>query len=135
VAPSFSHGREFFLETNFKKRKKMKKTNFEANNKEILTPEEIAQAKQQYGRVFKVVVKDDDGTISAQAFLHSPTRQVLDAAMASSKKKDSMFNETIIKNCWLAGDKSIVENDEHFLSASAQINELIKFKESDLEEL
>lgn len=113
----------------------MKKVNFEANNKEILTPDEIAQAKKKYGRVFKVVVKDDDGTIAAQAFLHSPTRQVLDAAMASSKKKDSMFNETIIKNCWLAGDKAIITNDEYFLSVSTQVNELIKFKESELEEL
>lgn len=114
----------------------MEKVNFDANAKTELTPAEIAEAKRKYGRVFRIAVKEDDGAgFVAQAFLHSPTRQILDAAMASSKKKDSMFNETIIKNCWLAGDKSIVTKDELFLSASVQINEMIKFKESELVEL
>ena len=67
--------------------------------------------------------------------MHPPTRQILDAAMASSTKRNSKFNETLLKNCWLAGDKEIVEDDAYFLAASTQLDEMIEFKEASLKKL
>jgi len=114
----------------------MKKTKYEVNEKTSLTPEEIKAFKTTYGKVYKLSVKsDEDDSIEAQCFIHKPSRQVLDLAASSSKVKDSKFNETILKNCWLAGDKSIVENDDHFYAVSKQLNSVIKFKEAELVEL
>ena len=114
----------------------MKKQKFELNEKTSLTAEEIVAFKEVYGKLYKIEVKDDDGeSTSAQCILHQPTRQTLDAAMASSTKKNSKFNETILKNCWLAGDKSILSDDSLFLSVSSQLDQLIQFKEAQLSEL
>lgn len=114
----------------------MKKVKFEANTKIDLSPEEIVAFKKEYGKLYNLRVKSDENdSIEAQCFIHKPTRQVLDLAASSSKTKDSKFNETILKNCWLAGDKSIVENDDHFYAVSKQLNSVIKFKEAELVEL
>jgi hypothetical protein len=114
----------------------MKKVRFELNEKTDLTADEIRAAKTAYGKVYKLSVKsDDDDSIEAQCFIHRPNRQILDLADASSKTKNSKFNETILKNCWLAGDKSIVENDEHFYAVSKQLNSIVKFKDAELVEL
>lgn len=111
------------------------KTNFDTTDKTALTGEALEAAKNKYGRVFYIKVTNALGDIDAQCWLRKPTRQILDLAMASSVKKSSMFNEVIIKNCWLAGDKSIIEDDENFMAASAEVSGIIAFKEAELTEL
>jgi len=73
--------------------------------------------------------------LDKKCWLHKPDRNILDLASASSRKKDSKFNETILKNCWLAGDKEIITNDEYFFGASAQLGELIQFADASLKKL
>lgn len=110
-------------------------TNFDKNTKTTLTAAEIEQAKQKYGKVYVIRVKDDIGEEEAKCYLRKPTRQILDLAMASSTKKNSMFNEVILRNCWLAGDRNILEDDDLFMGAAAKLSGIINFKEAELEEL
>lgn len=106
-----------------------KKLPFEQNNLTTLTEEQIAFAKQQYGDCFQLTVEDK------VCFIHKPTRQIIDLAHASSAKRTSMFEETILRNCWLAGDKDMVENDDYFYAVGNQLNEIIKFKSAELKKL
>ena len=46
-----------------------------------------------------------------------------------------MFDETILRNCWLAGDKEIVDVDEYFYAVSKQLDEVIRFKTAELKKL
>lgn len=107
----------------------MKKTPFDQNTLTDLTPEQIEGFKQEYGDIFKIEVEDKS------CFIHKPTRQILDLAMASSAKKSSEFNSTILKNCWLAGDKDIVFVDDYFMGAGAVLDEVIQFKTAELKKL
>lgn len=107
----------------------MKKVPFDSNTQTDLTPEEITELKKEYGDVFCIEVEDK------KAFIHKPSRQILDLASSSSSKKASQFNEVILKNCWLAGDKDIVHNDDYFLGASAVLDEVITFKKAELKKL
>jgi hypothetical protein len=107
----------------------MKKIPFEQNTKTDLTPEEIEGYKKEYGDIFQIDVEDK------KCFLHKPTRQILDAALEASTKKNSKFNETIMRNCWLAGDKIIMEDDEYFMGASKVLDEVITFKSAELKKL
>jgi hypothetical protein len=107
----------------------MHKIPFDQNTKTELNEQEIAELKKQYKAVFLIEVEDK------KCYLHAPDRKVLDAAASSSKKAESKFNEVILKGCWLAGDKEIVNDDDYFLSASSQLGELIQFKEASLKKL
>jgi len=106
-----------------------KKIPFEQNTKIDLSTEEIEQAKQAFGDVFQLQVEDK------KCYIHKPTRQVIDLAVQSAAKRSSMFDETILRNCWLAGDKEIVDVDEYFYAVSKQLDEVIKFKTAELKKL
>lgn len=107
----------------------MKKIPFDQNTLTDLTPEQIEGFKKEYGDVFAIEIEDK------KCFIHKPTRQILDLAMTSSTKKSSLFNETILKNCWLAGDKDMVLNDDYFMGAGAVLDEVIQFKTAQLKKL
>ena len=107
----------------------MKKVPFDQNTILDLTPDQIEAFKAEYGEIFKIEVEDK------ACFIHKPTRQILDLAMTSSTKKSSLFNETILRNCWLAGDKDMVLKDDYFMGAGAVLDEVIQFKTAQLKKL
>lgn len=107
----------------------MKKIPFEQNNKQELSPAEIESFKKEYGSIFLIEVEDK------KCYLHQPSRVILDAASAASVKANSKFNEVIMRSCWLAGDKEILEKDEYFLAASTKLSDVIEFKEATLKKL
>lgn len=111
----------------------MKKEPFERNTLTELTPEQVEAFKQQYGGVFMFLSEDKN----KKCFLHTPDRVTLDAAEAisSQTKKGSKYSETIIKNCWLAGDKEMVTEDSYFYGLSKHIGKLVEVKEVELEKL
>lgn len=107
----------------------MKKVPFEQNNLKELSKEQITAFKKEYGSVFLIEVEDK------KCYLHQPSRVILDAASAASVKANSKFNEVIMRSCWLAGDKEILEKDEYFLAASTELSDIIEFKEATLKKL
>lgn len=107
----------------------MKKVPFDKNDLTNLSGEQIAAFKETFKAVYCIEVEDK------KCFLHPPTRQILDAANAASKKANSKFNEVVLKGCWLAGDKELVEDDEYFLAASTQLDEIITIKDASLKKL
>lgn len=107
----------------------MKKTPFDSNTLTDLSEDQIEEFKKEYGEVYLIEVEDK------KAFIHKPTRQLLDLAMTSSSKKNSLFNETILKNCWLAGDKDIVFDDNYFMGAGSVLDEVIQFKTAEIKKL
>lgn len=40
-----------------------------------------------------------------------------------------------MKNCWLAGNKEMVEKDTYFFGAQKKLNSLVEIKEAELVEL
>lgn len=109
----------------------MSKVNFESNELKELTAQQIQEYKKKYGDVFCITVGEK------KVYLHKPTRQVIDLAQVSSKSRPSMFEETIIKNCWLAGDKSILadENVEEFYAVASQVGGIVAAKEAEIKKL
>ena len=78
------------------------------------TQEQLAAWKKKHGgKVFEVVVEDK------KAILKKPARQDLSYASAgSSQGKDALkFVELLMKQCWIDGDREILEDDDYFLGA------------------
>ncbi|MDZ4212933.1 MAG: hypothetical protein U1C59_14590 [Methylotenera sp.] len=105
----------------------MKKQPYDQNTLVDLTEDQIEAYKKEYGEIFVIEL---DGK---KCFLHKPNRQILDAA--NLQKKSSAFNETLLKNCWIAGDKEFVTHDEFFFPACKRLDELITFKDAELKKL
>lgn len=107
----------------------MQKITFDSNTLTDLTPEQVEGYKKEYKELYLITVEDK------KCILHTPTRQTLDLALASREKKRSLYAETILKNCWIAGDKEILEDDKYFYSASSQLDELVTFKNAEIKKL
>lgn len=93
------------------------------------TQEQINKWKQEHGTVFRIKVEDK------ACYLRTPDRKVLSYAATAGKTDPLKFGETIIKNCWLDGDKEIQTNDAYFLAASGQLDKMVEVKEAELEKL
>lgn len=106
-----------------------KKTPFEQNTLTELTPEQIEAAKRVYGDIYLIKVEDK------KMYLHKPDRRVIDLAHASMRQRQSLFDETIMTNCWLAGDKEIITETELFYGAAAQLNQIMQAATSELVKL
>ena len=97
------------------------------------TADQLKDWKKKYGedKVFEVISGDK------KAILHKPSRQDLSYANAGSTQgSDSLkFTEILLKQCWIDGDKEILEDDEHFLGLAPVIEELGKHKEAEIKKL
>lgn len=104
-----------------------------------VTQEHIDAWKKEHGTVYRITVKGeeigDETEPDKVAYLKKPNRKTLSYASTVGQTDPFQFNEIIFNDCFLGGDKSILENDDDFLAASQQITELVKFKQTELEKL
>lgn len=91
--------------------------------------QQITEWKNKYGEVFKITVDDKC------CFLKKPDRKTLSAASSIAAKDPVAYNETILNNCWIAGDEEIKKEDAYFFGASSQLAELVEVKHASLEKL
>lgn len=106
----------------------MKKTE-ETGVVTAVSEEQIEAWKKQYGRVFKVVANEH------VCYLRKPDRRVLSASAVLGGKDPIKYNETMLKNCWLAGDMAMQTDDDLFMSVSASLSDIIEIKEAEVKEL
>lgn len=93
------------------------------------TQEQLQEWKKKHGEVFRIKVEDK------ACYLRKPDRKVLSYAAAAGKSDPMKVNETILKNCWLDGDKEIQEVDSYFLGISGKLDQIVEIKEAELEKL
>jgi hypothetical protein len=69
------------------------------------------------------------------ALFKKPSRQVIGMATALESSDPMGFLETIANNCYVAGDKEIIENDDCFLAIVPSLNRLRDLKTAELVKL
>ncbi|KAA6336277.1 hypothetical protein EZS27_015564 [termite gut metagenome] len=99
------------------------------DTKKEITQEQIEEWKAKHGSVFAIEV---DGKV---CYLKKPTRKALSAAAVIGKSDPLKYNETLLLNCWLAGDEEIKTDDDLFLGVSGKLSEIIEIKEAELKKL
>jgi len=86
----------------------------------------IEDLKRKHGEVYELVVPmDDDGNEFAVGYVKKPGRQLLGKTSRLLEVNPIAANEMILKDIWLAGDQRIITDDDLFLSASLEINNLV----------
>ena len=99
------------------------------DKKQIVTPEQIQEWKNQHGDIFQLDVEGHT------CYLKKPSRKVISMATTIGQTDPIKFSEIMLNNCWLGGDEIIRTDDELFLSVSAKLAELISIKEAELKKL
>lgn len=94
------------------------------------TQAQIDEWKKAHGGVYEVAIESGE-----KCYLRQPNRKDLSAATASSKKDPMKFNESILNNCWLAGDDAIRTNDQLFLAAAQELDQILDFKTATVKKL
>ncbi|MBQ4278356.1 MAG: hypothetical protein IJC16_00185 [Rikenellaceae bacterium] len=108
---------------------KFKKIPFDQNTLTELTPEQIEAAKREYKGVYLITAGDK------KIYLHKPDRQTIDLATISGRQKPSLFEETILRNCWLAGNKEVFDDVDLFYSVKENIGDIVEIKSAELTKL
>ncbi|ASZ11096.1 hypothetical protein KTO58_19755 [Chitinophaga pendula] len=85
--------------------------------------------KAEYEEVWRLTVAGKVG------FLKMPTRKILSYAYVAAKTDPFKFPETIINECWIAGDEELKTNDKLLMSASAHVEKMVQMEEAELVKL
>ena len=93
-----------------------------------ITEQQKKNWKKAHGDLFEISVGDKTG------YFRKPDRNAL--SLAFSKPNDPFHvNETIAKNCWIGGDKALIEDDDLFLAIMPKLSELIVVKEAQIKKI
>ena len=94
-----------------------------------ITEQQLQEWRKKYTDIYEIKVEDKVG------YFHAPDRNTMGYAMQQAQKNPMSANEVLAKNCFLGGDKELLENDTYFLALSARLSELIEIKSSSLKKL
>ncbi len=94
------------------------------------TEQQIIEWKEKYGRIFPF--ESEDGKT---CWLRKADRKILSACRAKAGEDQIVFNELLLKNCWLAGDECFKDEDEYFFGIQNKLSELIVVKQVELKKL
>ena len=96
---------------------------------ERITQNQIKEWKRKFGSVYEIAVEGKKG------YFRTPDRNILGYALSQNTQNPITYNEILAKNCWLGGDKELLEEDTLFLSISGKLADLIEIKEAGLKKL
>ena len=93
------------------------------------TKQQISEWKKKFGDVNEVTVEDKC------CYLKPITRTVISLATHNAQSDSMAFAETVLENCWLAGDEEIKNDDRYFLGVNTIIGEMVEIKKATLKKL
>ena len=89
--------------------------------------EQIDAWKKEHGEIFLFTVEDKS------CILRKPTR--VELSFVSGITDPMQFNETLLKQLWLAGDKEMQDDDDYFLAITKHLDQVFKVKEAEVKKL
>jgi hypothetical protein len=95
--------------------------------------EQIVKWSNQYKGLFFLPITDDEGNIEKLAIMKPIDRHIL--SYASTKINDEglyAFLEACMRECFIDGDKDIIDDDEYFIPAANTFNKILEGKKAHL---
>jgi hypothetical protein len=130
--------------TNGKSVKAIKQKEQEAKDRELVlkceklaheryTEEQVKKWSNENKGLFFLPVTDDDGEIEKLAVMRPINRNIL--SYASTKITDEglyAFLEACMRECFIDGDKEILDDDNYFIPAANTFNRILEGKKAHL---
>lgn len=86
----------------------------------------VEALKKEHGELTAIAVEDKI------ALFKKPTRKVIGMASAHIQSDIMEYLSIIAENCYVAGDRAIIDEDEYFLAIVPQLNALVETKTASL---
>ena len=90
-----------------------------------LTKEEFLELEKKYGKLFTI---KGEGKV---CYLKRPGRRELKHA-GSEGADDITYNEIIMRDCFVAGDRAFLDDDYYFLGAMGKLSEVLEYAQVEL---
>ena len=106
---------------------------FNAEDKEKLKEKaEKIKSKHKVKSVYYISVKGEDGDEKEEyvGWLKRPDLKVMSAFTSSVQKDLVMAIKMVVNSCWLEGDSEIKDDDDVFLGAMSQVQEIMTVRQS-----
>lgn len=87
---------------------------------------EFKNLEATHGKLKAIMVEDKI------ALFKKPTRQIIGAASALSTSDPMKYLEMLAENCYVAGDRELLDDDDYFMAIMPKLNELIETKTAEL---
>ena len=87
---------------------------------------EFKNLEATHGKLKAIMVEDKI------ALFKKPTRQIIGAASALSTSDPMKYLEMLAENCFVAGDRELLDDDDYFMAIMPKLNELIETKTAEL---
>ncbi|BDD07519.1 hypothetical protein [Aureibacter tunicatorum] len=92
--------------------------------------------KEEHGELYELEVPySSQNKESVKAYLKKPSRKVLSAFLSKVNMDPLGAYELLLKNCWVKGDKKILEEDELLMSACSSLEPLVSYRQSTLKKI
>ncbi len=66
------------------------------------------------------------------AFFKKPNRDIISAASAEASHDEILFSSIVAENCFLVGDRELLDNDDYFLQLAPLLDQMIERKVAQL---
>ena len=99
----------------------------------FLGAEELVKLSNKHKGLWYLPILDEEGDVDKLALFKPIDRNIL--SYASTKVQDEglyIFLEACMRECWIDGDKEIIDDDAYFLPAANQFNKIIDGKKAAL---
>ncbi|HML57986.1 MAG TPA: hypothetical protein PKA85_06415 [Ferruginibacter sp.] len=93
--------------------------------------EQVVKLSNLHKGLFYLPIEDEDGNIEKMGILKPIDRHIL--SHATTKLDDDglyVFLEACMRECWLAGDTCILDDDDYFLPAAGKFNKMLEGKKA-----
>lgn len=101
----------------------------EQENKNQIKAEKLKKAHKSR-KVFLVEVEDEDTGEWLEAWFKKPTLQQFSMFTTIAQKDKIQALQTLMKNIFIDGNEEIINDDDYFLSAMTQIEEIVNVSAS-----
>jgi hypothetical protein len=91
--------------------------------------ENFKNLEKEHGQLTAIAVEDKIGLFK------KPSRQVISMATALQENEPMKFMEVIADNCFVAGDRELLDDDDCFLAIMPMLNQLRELKTAQLVKL
>lgn len=96
------------------------------------TKEEVEKLKAIHGPLKYFQSADK----KAAAIFKAPSRKILKMAHANNGESNSItYNETLVNNCFVAGDEQMKTEDKYLLSVGPRLQEMVPMAELEIKDL
>jgi len=97
------------------------------------TKEQLAKWSNQHKGLWYLPVLEENGSIKLMILMRPITRSILSYASTKIEEEGLYeFLEAAMRECYVAGDMAVIEDDEYFIPASQQFNKILKGYEAAL---